>query len=73
MAEKLKKGDAVEWNTSQGKTRGRVVEKLTSPTKIKGHEAAASEENPEFLVESDKSGGRAAHKPGALKKLEGKK
>ena len=69
MAEKLKKGDAVEWNTPQGKTRGKVVKKLTSPAKIKGHEAAASEDNPEFLVESDKSSGRAAHKPGSLKKV----
>jgi hypothetical protein len=66
---KLKKGDEVEWNTSQGKTHGKVVRKLTSPTKIKGHKVAASEDNPEFLVESDKSGEQAAHKPESLRKI----
>ena len=65
---KLRKGDKVEWNTSQGVTQGRVEKKLTAPTKIKGHEVKASEENPEFLVESYKTGAKAAHKPDALRK-----
>jgi hypothetical protein len=47
---------------------GKVVKKLVSPTQIKGHTVAASKDNPEYLVESDKSGGQAAHKPSALKK-----
>ncbi|MGI4878135.1 MAG: DUF2945 domain-containing protein [Janthinobacterium lividum] len=63
----LKKGDKVEWDSSGGHSVGKVVEKVTSPTKIKGHKVAASKDNPEFIVESDK-GGKAAHKPGALKK-----
>ncbi|MEH1968096.1 MULTISPECIES: DUF2945 domain-containing protein [unclassified Nostoc] len=70
MAEQFKKGDRVEWNTSQGKTTGKVVQKLTSPTDIKEHHIAASEDNPEYLVESDKTGKQAAHKPDALKKVE---
>ena len=70
MAEQFKKGDRVEWNTSQGKTTGKVVKKLTSPTDIKEHHIAASEDNPEYLVESDKTGKQAAHKPDALKKVE---
>ena len=69
MAEKtLKKGDKVEWETSQGKTTGTIKKKLTAPTDIKSHHVAASENNPEFLVESDKSGKQAAHKPESLKK-----
>ena len=68
MAEKLKTGDKVEWETSQGKTSGKVKKKLTAPTKIKGHKVAASEDNPEYLVESEKSGKEAAHKPESLKK-----
>ena len=64
----LKKGDKVEWETSQGKTTGTVKKKLTSPTKIKSHKVAASKENPEYLVETEKSKKTAAHKPGALKK-----
>lgn len=67
MAE-LKPGDKVEWNTPQGKTEGEVQKKLTSPTKIKGHSVAASDDNPEYLVQSDKSGQEAAHKPEALEK-----
>ena len=64
----LKKGDKVEWETPQGKTSGTVKKKLTSPTKIKEHKVAASKENPEYLVESEKSGKQAAHKAESLKK-----
>lgn len=70
MAEEFKKGDKVEWKTSQGKTTGEVKKKLTSPTDIKGHHVAASEDNPEYLVKSDKTGKEAAHKPDALEKVE---
>jgi hypothetical protein len=68
MADDLKKGDRVKWNTSQGETTGTVEKKLTSRTKVKGHEVAASADNPEYLVESEKSGKQAAHKPSALTK-----
>ena len=64
----LNPGDQVEWETSQGKTSGTVKKKLTSPMKIKSHEVAASEENPEYLVETSKSKKLAAHKPESLKK-----
>ena len=69
MAENLKKGDAVEWETSQGKTSGTVKKKLTKPSDIKGHHVAASKDNPEYLVESEKSGKEAAHKPETLRKV----
>lgn len=69
MADEFNKGDKVEWKTSQGKTHGEVKEKLTSPTDIKSHHVAASEDNPEYLVESDKSGKEAAHKPESLQKI----
>jgi hypothetical protein len=68
MPDPFKPGDTVEWNTSQGRTTGTVKKKLTKPTDIKGHHVAASPDNPEYLVESGKSGGQAAHKPRALKK-----
>lgn len=64
----LKPGDKVSWATSRGETDGTVVKKQTTPTKIKGHTVAASEDNPEYIVKSDKSGKTAAHKPDALKK-----
>ena len=73
MADKLKKGDQVEWETPQGKTSGTVKKKLTAPIDIKGHHVAASEDNPEYLVESEKSGKEAAHKTESLKKTQPRK
>lgn len=64
----LKQGDAVEWQTPQGKTTGTVRKKLTKPTDIKGHQVAASETNPEYLVKTDGTHKEAAHKPETLKK-----
>ena len=68
MAEDFKPGDRVEWNTPQGKTQGKVVEKLTSRTEVNGQSVAASDDDPRYLVESEKSGKQAAHKPDSLKK-----
>lgn len=69
---KLKPGDKVSWNTSQGTTNGTVQKKLTHETEIKNHKVAASADNPEYLVKSSKSGKLAAHKPDALKKVNSK-
>lgn len=64
----FKAGEAVKWDHSQGTTTGTVVRKLTRPMKIKDHKVAASPENPEYLVASDKTGAKAAHKPAELRK-----
>ncbi len=70
MAEKtFNPGDKVEWDSSGGHSVGKVVKKLTSPTKIKSHAVKANTDNPEYIVKSDKSGKIAAHKPGSLKKV----
>ncbi|MEF3081403.1 DUF2945 domain-containing protein [Luteimonas sp. SMYT11W] len=68
MTGTLKKGTAVEWQTPQGKTRGKVEKTLTSDTTIKGHKVSASKTDPQYLVVSDKTGAKAAHKPAALKR-----
>lgn len=68
MAKTLKPGDKVEWDSSGGHSTGEVLRKQTSPTRIKAHKVAASPENPEYIVRSDKSGTIAAHKPEALTK-----
>jgi hypothetical protein len=65
---KLKKGDKVEWNSSGGKSVGKVEKRVTSKTRIKGHVAKASKDNPQYVVKSDKSGKKAVHKPTELKK-----
>lgn len=69
MTEKtLEAGDTIRWDHSQGPTTGKVVKKVTSPTTIKGHKVAASKVNPEYIVESARTGARAAHKPSELHK-----
>ncbi|MFD2365601.1 DUF2945 domain-containing protein [Pseudoduganella sp. GCM10020061] len=71
MTVTFKAGDKVEWESAQGAVRGTVKRKLTSPIDIKGHHVAASPDNPEYLVVSDKTGAEAAHKPSALRKVAG--
>lgn len=68
--DKLKQGDRVEWNTRQGKTTGTVKKKLTDETDIKGHTAKASEDDPQYLVESERTGNEAAHRPDALEPID---
>jgi hypothetical protein len=69
MTDTFKAGDKVQWHSPQGTVEGKIKKKLTSPTTIKGHEVAASKDNPEYLVVSDKTGAEAAHKASALKKI----
>ena len=67
MTKQLKSGDKVSWKSHGGTAEGKVVRKLTKPTKIKGHKVAASHDNPEYLVETQQ-GKQAAHKAEALTK-----
>ncbi|WP_369058352.1 DUF2945 domain-containing protein [Caulobacter sp. 73W] len=64
----FKAGDKVKWDHSQGTTTGEVVRKQTRATHIKGHKVAASKDDPQYIVESGKTGARAAHKPSELRK-----
>ena len=68
MAQEFHKGDEVTWKTPQGTTKGTVERRTTSPETIKGHQVKASKDNPQYIVESESTGAKAAHKPGALKK-----
>ncbi len=69
VVQEFRQGDKVEWNTPQGKTRGTVKMKLTSQTRVGGQKVNASEDDPRYLVESEKSGKEAAHKPDALSRV----
>jgi hypothetical protein len=64
----FKSGDKVKWDTSQGETHGHVVKKITKDMKIKSYTAKASKDDPKILVESEKTGAKAAHKPEELRK-----
>lgn len=68
MAADPKKGDHVEWSTHGTTTEGTVQKKITSRTEAAGRTVDASEDDPQFLVKSDKTGREAVHKPAALKK-----
>ena len=65
----LERGDHVEWNTSQGKTRRTVAGKVGSTMNVKGWTAKASTPNPELEVRSAKSRAKAVHHADALKKV----
>lgn len=69
MSTELSKGDRVSWNTPQGRTQGKIVERKTSDFEFAHQNFTASKDEPAFIVESEKSGGKAAHKGSALRKL----
>ncbi|MGL4174581.1 MAG: DUF2945 domain-containing protein [Dermatophilaceae bacterium] len=61
-------GDKVSWNTSQGTTHGKVVEKRTTEFQFDGQKFNGSDDEPYYIVESEKTGAKAAHKESALSK-----
>lgn len=67
MAE-LSKGDHVAWKTHGTTTEGTVEKKITERTEEAGRTVAAGKDEPQYLVETDKSGKSAVHKPDALDK-----
>jgi hypothetical protein len=66
--DEFSKGDHVTWKSHGGEAEGEVVKKITSDTEEAGRQVRASKDDPQYLVRSDKSGGEAVHKPGALHK-----
>ena len=66
MSDELDKGDHVAWKSHGGEAVGEVLEKITSDTEAGGRTVRASEDDPQYLVRSDESGGEAVHKPSAL-------
>lgn len=71
MAHKFHRGDHVAWGTPQGETTGKVVEVLTSPADFMGHHFNASDDDPRYKVESDKSGKHAVHTGAELRRRKG--
>jgi len=66
MADDLKRGDRVTWRSHGGEAEGEVERRITSDTEAGGRTVRASEDDPQYLVRSDRSGGEAVHKPSAL-------
>jgi hypothetical protein len=65
----VKIGDRVSWGTSQGKTEGKIVDRKTKDFQLAKQHFKASEDEPKFIVESDKTGAKAAHAESALTQL----
>jgi hypothetical protein len=60
------KGDRVSWKSHGSTAVGTVEREITSDTEAAGRTVRASKDEPQYLVRSEKSGGTAVHKPGAL-------
>ncbi|ADT97864.1 Protein of uncharacterised function (DUF2945) [Mycolicibacterium gilvum] len=63
----FKKGDKVTWQSHGNPVEGTVEKKITADTEAGGRTVRASEEEPQYLVRSDKTGKDAVHKPDALR------
>jgi hypothetical protein len=61
-----KKGDDVVWRSHGQDVHGTVEEKITRRTKAAGRTVAASPDEPQFRVRSDKTGREAVHKRESL-------
>ncbi|BBX51230.1 hypothetical protein GCM10009645_45770 [Mycolicibacterium poriferae] len=71
MTDQFKKGDKVTWQSHGSTAEGTVQKKITSDTEAAGRTVRASQDEPQYLVRSDKSGNDAVHKPEALTKKSG--
>ena len=68
MTQEFRQGDKVTWQSHGGTAEGEVVRRITSDTEAGGRTVRASNDEPQYLVRSEKSGGEAVHKPEALTK-----
>ena len=70
MATDLKHGDHVEWNSEAGRVRGTILGKVTSEITFNGCRRHASQEEPQYIIKSDKTDHLAIHKGAALMKVQ---
>ncbi|RII17935.1 hypothetical protein DSC45_13605 [Streptomyces sp. YIM 130001] len=64
---KLKKGDSASWSSHGQTVPGTVKKKITKRGEVAGRTVNASEDDPQYEVESAKSGRTAVHKPQSLR------
>ena len=69
MTHDFRVGDHVEWNSEAGRVRGTIRKKITSEITFKGYTVHASKEEPQYLIDSDKTDHQAMHKGSALTKI----
>jgi hypothetical protein len=69
MPRKFRIGDHVSWNSEAGRVSGVIRKKISAPVQFKGYTVHASREEPQYLIESDKTDHLAMHKGSALRRL----
>ena len=69
MRGELRIGDHVSWNSEAGRVSGIIRRKISAPIQFKGYTVHASREEPQYLIESDKTDHLAMHKGSALRML----
>ena len=68
----FKRGDHVEWNSEAGRVRGVIIKRVVSDIRIKGYVHHASREEPQYLIQSDKTDHVAVHKGKTLRYIRAK-
>jgi hypothetical protein len=69
MPSAFKIGDRVSWNSEAGRVSGIIRRRISAPIEFKGYTVHASREEPQYLIESDRTDHLAMHKGSALHKL----
>ena len=69
MERTFKVGDHVSWNSEAGRVRGTLIKKLRRSTKFKGYTRHATPENPQYMIQSNKTDHIAVHKAAAFRHL----
>jgi DUF2945 family protein len=70
MGKNFKIGDHVRWNSEAGYVSGRIIQIHTRDTQYKGYVHHASQDEPQYEIQSDKTDHIALHKGGVLRKID---
>lgn len=70
MSHKFNVGDHVSWNSEARRVSGTIIKIHTQDFDYKGHTRRASEDEPQYEIESDKTDHIAAHKESALTRID---
>lgn len=63
-------GDRVAWDHAQGTSKGKVVEIATDDGSIEHFDYTASKDDPRYIVESEETEARAAHRAEELREAD---
>lgn len=67
--QKFSKGDHVSWNSEAGRVSGKIIRVHERDFDYKGHTHRATADDPQYEIKSDKTDHVAAHKGGALTRI----